>query len=73
MPEREQDKDWISVEDIADELGLHPDTVRGWIRNKTLPAFKFGHVYRSSGLITEEFVRSRSTRDMADGNDKIKE
>lgn len=63
MPDRGQDKDWISVEDIADELGLHPDTVRGWIRNKTLPAFKFGHVYRIRRVDYEAFVRSRSTRE----------
>ncbi len=58
------DTQWISVEDIADQLGLHPDTVRGWIRNKSLPAFKFGHVYRVKRIDYEEFVRSRSTRDL---------
>ena len=63
MSEREQDKDWMSVEDIATQLDLHPDTVRGWIRNKTLPAFKFGHVYRVKRKDYEEFVRSRSTRE----------
>lgn len=38
--------DWLTVEEIADELRVHVSTVREWIRQKRLKAAKFGRDYR---------------------------
>lgn len=53
--------EWLTVEEIADELKLHTDTVREWIRTKQLPAYKFGTHYRVKKEDYERFVSERST------------
>lgn len=55
--------DWLSVEDIANDLHIHPDTVRGWIRTKQLKAFKFGRDYRVKRDDYKRFVDERATMD----------
>ncbi len=55
--------DWLSVEDIANDLHVHPDTVRGWIRAKQLKAFKFGRDYRVKHDDYQKFVHERATID----------
>jgi excisionase family DNA binding protein len=53
----------LSVEKVAEELGVHVDTVRKWIREKQLRAIKLGrrggYRIRRSGL--DEFLRKRET------------
>ena len=34
--------EWLSVEDIANELKVNPERVRGWIRRKELLAYRIG-------------------------------
>lgn len=53
-------KEWLSVEDVAEMLGVHPDTVRGWIRDKKLPASKLGN-YRINRRDLHKFIRERRT------------
>jgi excisionase family DNA binding protein len=52
---------WLSVEEIAHELNVHPDTVRGWIRTKKLRAFKFGRDYRVKPEDYQKFLDARAT------------
>lgn len=52
---------WLSVKEIAQDLNLHPDTVREWIRTKQLPASKFGSRYRIRREDYVQFVKDRST------------
>lgn len=35
-------KDWLSVGDAARALGVHPETIRLWIRSKRLSALRPG-------------------------------
>jgi excisionase family DNA binding protein len=53
-------KDYYSVEEIAEILGVHPDTVRGWIRDKKLPAVRVGN-YRVSKKDFDKFIQERKT------------
>ena len=48
MPDsnRTRDDELLTVEEIANELKLHPQTIRTWIRTGRLPAKKYGRVYR---------------------------
>lgn len=45
-------KEWLtlppilSVQEIADLLSVHPNTVKNWIADGKLPAFKAGRVIR---------------------------
>ena len=34
--------EWLSVEDVANELKVNPERVRGWIRKKELLAYRIG-------------------------------
>jgi excisionase family DNA binding protein len=34
--------EWLSVEDVAKELKVSPERVRGWIRRKELLAYRIG-------------------------------
>jgi excisionase family DNA binding protein len=34
--------EWLSVEDVANELKVSPERVRGWIRRKELLAYRIG-------------------------------
>jgi excisionase family DNA binding protein len=52
---------WLSVEYIAEDLGVTVDTVRAWIRRKELKAYKFGREYKVRPEDYDAFVRSRAT------------
>lgn len=41
-------EEWLSVEQVADRLGLHVRTVRAYIRHGKLPAVRIGKQYRIS-------------------------
>jgi excisionase family DNA binding protein len=49
--------DWLTVEEIANELRVNEGTVRGWIRNKKLKAAKFGRDYRIRRVDYEKFIQ----------------
>ncbi len=52
-------KDWLTVEEIADDLRVHVSTVRDWIKQKKLKAAKFGRDYRIRRTDYEEFIEQR--------------
>lgn len=60
------DDEFISVEEAAKRLGLHPDSIRRFIRNKELKAFRFGGVYRIKKTDFEEFIKTHATMDEDD-------
>ena len=37
---------WLSVDDIADYLGVKRDTIYKWIERKTMPAHKVGGLWK---------------------------
>ncbi len=54
---------WLTLEQIAEELQIHIETVRGWVREKKLPAYKVGRVYRVKRADFERFLEERRTTD----------
>ena len=58
--------EWLSVEDIAQELNVPEETVRGWIRNKRLTAYKPGREYRIKREDLNKFLNETRTRDDKD-------
>lgn len=52
-------RQWYSVEQVADLLGLHVKTVRGYIRDGRLAAVRVGKQYRISGEDLAEFTGGR--------------
>lgn len=54
---------FMTVEDIARDLSVAEDTVRGWIREKKLPAYRVGKEYRIKIVDYEHFLEQRRTVD----------
>ena len=54
---------FLAVEDIARDLSVAEDTVRGWIREKKLPAYRVGKEYRIKIVDYERFLEQRRTID----------
>lgn len=48
--------DWMTVEEIANDLRVKESTVREWIRQKKLKAAKFGRDYRIKRNDYDEFI-----------------
>ena len=61
------DKEFLSVREIAEMLGLKEDTIQGWIRSGSLPAIKLGNTYRVKRRDLDTFLDQRRTnRDTKD-------
>ena len=48
--------EWMTVEEIANDLRVKESTVREWIRQKKLKAAKFGRDYRIKRRDYQEFI-----------------
>ncbi len=57
-------KEFFTVREIAELLGVTVDTIQTYIRKKELPAYKVGKSYRIRRNDLEEFLRKRRTTDM---------
>ncbi len=51
----------LTVEEVAEELRVHPETVRQWIRDGELDAFDTGRGYRISRTDLDDFIHRRKT------------
>jgi excisionase family DNA binding protein len=56
------DKDFLSVEEVAKRLSLKEETIRTYIREGSLSAYRFGNVLRIRGDDFELFVQERKIR-----------
>jgi excisionase family DNA binding protein len=54
-------KEFLTVERIANELGLSEETVLRWIRKKELKAYRLGKTYRITKEDYQEFLDQRYT------------
>jgi len=49
---------WLSVEDIAEHLGVSKDTVYTWVAQKGMPAHKVGRLWKFQASEIDDWVRS---------------
>ena len=49
---------WLSVEEIADHLGINRDTVYKWIERKRMPAHKVGRLWKFKKDEIDTWVRT---------------
>jgi excisionase family DNA binding protein len=54
--------EWLTLQEIADELKLHIETVREWVRTKRLPAYRVGRDYRVKRTDLDKFLEQRRTK-----------
>jgi len=57
----QQIEPWLSLEEIARHLGVSQDTVHRWIRLKSMPAHKVGHLWKFQVSEVNDWVRSGKT------------
>ncbi|MEV6492893.1 helix-turn-helix domain-containing protein [Actinoplanes sp. NPDC051633] len=50
------DSEWLSPEQVAERLGLHVRTVRGYIRDQRLHAVRIGKQYRIARADLDAFI-----------------
>jgi len=55
---------WVSVEDVAQHLGVARDTVYRWIETKRLPAHKVGRLWKFKLAEVDEWVRDGGAADV---------
>jgi excisionase family DNA binding protein len=49
---------WLSVEEIAEHLGVSKDTVYAWISKRNMPAHRIGRLWKFQAAEVDEWVRS---------------
>lgn len=49
---------WLSVEDIAEHLGVSKDTVYTWVANRGMPAHKVGRLWKFQASEIDDWIRS---------------
>jgi len=52
---------WVSLEEIAEHLGVSGDTVHRWIRTRKLPGHKAGHLWKFKVSEVDKWVRAGSS------------
>ncbi|HZO73443.1 MAG TPA: helix-turn-helix domain-containing protein [Ktedonobacteraceae bacterium] len=61
--------EYLTVEQIAKELGLSEETILRWIRRKELKAYKLGKTYRVQRKDYQEFLDQRYTGKLGEEDD----
>jgi excisionase family DNA binding protein len=54
---------WLSVDEIAEYLGIKRDTVYKWIERKKMPAHKVGSLWKFKRDEIDEWIRSGEAAD----------
>lgn len=49
---------WVSLEEVAEYLGVNKDTVRNWIKKTDIPAHKIGRKWKFKLSKVDEWIKS---------------
>lgn len=56
---------WLSLEEIADYLGMSRDTIYNWINEKNMPAHRVGRFWKFKKDEVDEWVKAGGSGDPA--------
>jgi excisionase family DNA binding protein len=56
---------WLSVEDIAEHLGVSKDTIYAWIAKRKMPAHRVGRLWKFQRVEIDAWVKAGGTSDEA--------
>ncbi len=54
---------WYGLDEIANHLGVHKDTIRAWIKKGTIPHYKVGRQYKFKLTEVDAWVESGLSAD----------
>ncbi len=57
-----KNEEFISLEEVAEQLHVTVDTVRAWVREKQLPAYRIGRAYLVKPEDLRRFIEERRTQ-----------
>jgi len=63
---------WLSVDEIAEYLGVRRDTIYRWINDKGMPAHKIGRLWKFKKAQIDEWVEKGGAADNAPQSDSEK-
>lgn len=49
---------WLSVQEVAEYLGVSKDSIYAWINNKNMPAHKIGRLWKFKASEVDQWVCS---------------
>lgn len=52
------DDRWLSVEEMADYLGVSKDTVYAWVTSKGMPGYRVGRFWKFKKVDVDAWVRA---------------
>jgi excisionase family DNA binding protein len=52
------DDRWLSVDEIAEYLGVSRDTVYSWLSNKSMPGHRVGRLWKFKRPEVDQWVRA---------------
>jgi excisionase family DNA binding protein len=52
------DERWLSVEEIAEHIGVTKDSIYRWIERRGLPAHRVGKMWKFKRVEVDEWVRT---------------
>ena len=59
-----ENEKWSSIEELAEHLQVHKDTIRLWIKKGEIPAHKVGRLWRFKLSEVDDWVRSGKSADI---------
>lgn len=54
---------WLSVEEIAEHLGVSKDTVYAWISKRNMPAHRVGRLWKFQKAEVDAWVKAGGAND----------
>ena len=67
------DDRWLSVEEIAEYLGVSKDTIYAWISLKEMPAHRLGRLWKFKREEVDLWVKSGGASDRSDDSSEVKD
>ena len=61
---------WVSVEQVAEHLGVRRDSIYRWIDSKGLPAHRIGRLWKFKVSEVDDWVRRGEAREDSSGKGK---
>jgi len=62
-----ENEKWSSIEELAEHLQVHKDTIRLWIKRGEIPAHKLGRLWRFKISEIDDWVRSGKSANINKG------